>query len=379
MDVLKLKDTLVTFPKMDLGDKYYDGRVVSRVYLNYSFLPSQKIVLLDGSTKIGNLSLCQREFSCGDTIDFGYTFLDVTTSLKGFAVLNSSYGKGTTNIDELLNLQIGSVFSTLDECFSHLLPSSEIIRDPFSQTQKLVWNKNWTYHITGTTLNVSLEFQNNDGFICFAMQKDTKVQQGDAVSLLLDDGTIIDISIQNKVTQNEEWYEVLCNLYQEDIELLLNKSVSKIRITYNKGNKASQTWDFVDEEYSPYFRQLFSAYVSHFTNEVNKHMPNYTFPRRTSVSMLSKYGFNWCYVYLMKDTSNGYYKIGISNTPEYREKTLQSEKPSIEMLSCKKFPTRKIAEAIESALHIAYSRQRIRGEWFNLDDVDVAAIIETLK
>ena len=81
----------------------------------------------------------------------------------------------------------------------------------------------------------------------------------------------------------------------------------------------------------------------------------------------------------MKDTTNGYYKIGISNKPEYREKTLQSEKPTIELLTCKKYPTRKIAEAIESALHSAYSQQRIRGEWFNLDDVDVATIIETLK
>ena len=81
----------------------------------------------------------------------------------------------------------------------------------------------------------------------------------------------------------------------------------------------------------------------------------------------------------MRDTTNGYHKIGISNKPEFRERTLQSEKPSIELLASKKYPTRKIAEAIESALHTAYSQQRIRGEWFNLEDADVAAIIETLK
>ena len=47
---------------------------------------------------------------------------------------------------------------------------------------------------------------------------------------------------------------------------------------------------------------------------------------------------------------------------------------------CKqKYPTRKIAASIESALHTAYSQQRLRGEWFNLTDADVAAIIETLK
>ena len=39
----------------------------------------------------------------------------------------------------------------------------------------------------------------------------------------------------------------------------------------------------------------------------------------------------------------------------------------------------KIAMSIESALHSTYNQQRIRGEWFNLSDTDVAAIIETLK
>ena len=115
------------------------------------------------------------------------------------------------------------------------------------------------------------------------------------------------------------------------------------------------------------------------STRTNRLVPNYILPQRTITKSPTEYNFNWCYVYLMKDTSNGYYKIGISNTPEYRERTLQSEKPSIEMIACKKFPTRKIAESIESALHTSYSQQRLRGEWFNLNDADVAAIIETLK
>ena len=124
---------------------------------------------------------------------------------------------------------------------------------------------------------------------------------------------------------------------------------------------------------------MFVAYAKHYLNELNRLIPDYHLPRRTIIKTPVDYKFPGCYVYLMLDNSNGYNKIGISNTPEYREKTLQSEKPSIEMLACKKFPTRKIAEAIEYALHTAYSQQRVRGEWFILDDVDVAAIIETLK
>ena len=120
-------------------------------------------------------------------------------------------------------------------------------------------------------------------------------------------------------------------------------------------------------------------YVKNHIDRIRQLVPDYQLPRRTIEKSPIEYKFNWCYVYLMRDNSNGYHKIGISNTPEYREKTLQSEKPSIEMLACKKFPTRKIAEAIEAALHTAYSQQRVRGEWFNLNDEDVAVIIETLK
>ena len=81
----------------------------------------------------------------------------------------------------------------------------------------------------------------------------------------------------------------------------------------------------------------------------------------------------------MCDSKNGYHKIGISKTPEYRERTLQSEKPTIEMVCAKEYPSRKIAEAIESALHKVYERQRIRGEWFNLSKADVMMIQKTLS
>src|SRR5205823_2962088 len=57
-----------------------------------------------------------------------------------------------------------------------------------------------------------------------------------------------------------------------------------------------------------------------------------------------------CYVYLMYDTKTFCYKIGISNEPEWREKTLQSEKPSIKRVAAKKFVNRRIAANIEKAL-----------------------------
>lgn len=83
-------------------------------------------------------------------------------------------------------------------------------------------------------------------------------------------------------------------------------------------------------------------------------------------------------MYLMLDETNGYHKIGISNHPEYRERTLQSEKSTITLLCAKEYPTRIVAEAIEPALHKAYADKRVRGEWFVLDAIDIEHLKATL-
>ena len=101
--------------------------------------------------------------------------------------------------------------------------------------------------------------------------------------------------------------------------------------------------------------------------------------RDTLFSSIENSDLEECYVYLMIDTNNNYHKIGISNKPEWREKTLQSEKPSIELIASKKFIRRKIASSFEKALHETYSKKRIRGEWFLLDNVEVDEITQTLN
>lgn len=86
-----------------------------------------------------------------------------------------------------------------------------------------------------------------------------------------------------------------------------------------------------------------------------------------------------CFVYIMKDETNGAHKIGISNKPEYREKTLQSDKPYIVLLQAKEFPSRTIARAFESALHKTYESKHLRGEWFNLSEDEVHEVVQSLK
>ena len=76
------------------------------------------------------------------------------------------------------------------------------------------------------------------------------------------------------------------------------------------------------------------------------------------------------FCYIMKDTSSGLYKIGMSSNPKYREHTLQSEKPSIKMI--KVFSTN-----IEKHLHSVYKSQRVRGEWFSLNKIQIRYICTT--
>lgn len=288
-------------------------------------------------------------------------------------------------------------------------------KDPYTNLHNILWEHD-ARGIYSEFGEIKLDFINDKAVLVYEIPQDEeKLIKGDCISLRFQNGQIIDYLIQNEPTKvypinnvkDYYWYKYCFTLYKEDLILLLDDwlnyyhssacfamedsdwiveaeldtALDSYRITYRNNRIPAKTvpvsslsllnYSDADEEIRIYTRCYLDA--------LNRLVPEYKFPSRSITQDSTEYNFNWCYVYLMKDTSNGYHKIGISNTPEYRERTLQSEKPTIEMLACKKFPTRKIAESIESALHTAYSQQRLRGEWFNLTDADVAAIIETLK
>lgn len=71
----------------------------------------------------------------------------------------------------------------------------------------------------------------------------------------------------------------------------------------------------------------------------------------------------------MLDKNTGYHKIGRSYNPEKREKTLQSEKPTIELLFSFNAPV-----WLENELHLVFENKRIRGEWFDLIEEEVLII-----
>lgn len=76
--------------------------------------------------------------------------------------------------------------------------------------------------------------------------------------------------------------------------------------------------------------------------------------------------------YILKDKSLGYYKIGKSCNPLQREKTLQAEKPSVKLVKVFK-------DDCENELHNKYKKQRVRGEWFDLNKVQVKYICKHYK
>lgn len=393
-----INNEAITNYYINLGSNYH----VKPHLLYFSFYPGgKKLVKITGSNIIGHadLKVIGKSDDANEyPLEFETNFIDISTTNSGYAILVDLYIKRRANsIEELKNFELGKVFPTLKECFAYLLPTAEIVIDPFTKNKNLIWSNDFVYNTTNismfpslrtmnprpgeqaASLCISFEYKEGHGCIRFSTKKDHKFQQGDCISLLFTSGCVIDFPIQNKVIKEMDDYYAYCNLYRDDIALFINERVCQYRITYNNSNKAPLVGDFVNETYSPYDYELFAAYATHYLEELTQLVPEYNLPYRKVNSNIVGYSFNWCYVYLMRDNTNGYHKIGISNKPEYREKTLQSEQPSIEMLAYKIFPTRKIAEAIESALHTAYSQQRVRGEWFNLNEEDVAAIIETLK
>jgi hypothetical protein len=80
------------------------------------------------------------------------------------------------------------------------------------------------------------------------------------------------------------------------------------------------------------------------------------------------------HVYVMLNKVTGKYKIGRSNNPEYREKTLQSQEPDIELLfSCHE------SIVSEKKLHEIFNDKRVRGEWFDLDSDDILEIRKIMQ
>ncbi|RLD72314.1 MAG: hypothetical protein DRJ02_09465 [Bacteroidetes bacterium] len=221
----------------------------------------------------------------------------------------------------------------------------------------------------------------NKDFIIFKYPtKDYKLTVGSKISFLFESGEILEFEITNKPhkhSEHSDWghiFETRVQLIAEELEILKTKTFSRWQIEFAKtGKKITGVIESPDTQFS--VNKLAKEYYDLVQREITDYQPLTGKQKNPSDTNPES---EECYVYLMIDLTNNYHKIGISNKPEYREKTLQSEKPTIEMLCNKRFPNRKIANSFEQALHQSYADKRIRGEWFNLTDKEVQELKETL-
>lgn len=231
-----------------------------------------------------------------------------------------------------------------------------------------------------TVVHTYINFENVGGKYYLSLQynkKDVNLNKKCTLHLLLEGNNIITLNaVANPIKVNDTDSKIKYLLTCEDSIKLEKNNFIKWQITNEEGVtiKTGYNGCCLDRDDKTGFTQkisyeVFRNFMVDFNSAIRANIPEKD----------HKIAKDSCYVYLMVDTTNNFHKIGISNNPKYREHTLQSDKPTIELLCAKKYPSRTIAEAIEFALHKAYANKRIRGEWFNLDASDVEDVKRTLK
>lgn len=285
-----------------------------------------------------------------------------------------------------------------------------------------------------TTVGIPLTIKNTDALYitnCFKngkfllvfnfATKYVKVKKGDTISLKFTNGDIVDFILDSKPAKNanevllpedNDNYLTLVNddnlflnlpnyspiligkkrasiktsifvISAKELFLFLSETLNTIRITFNSEGGTYIDIDIQSKimnkrECSMIIKGMFVK----LAEEIRAFDPSFSLEKLKTIkdkSLSEKAKYDFCFVYLMYDEANGFYKIGMSNNPVYREGTLQSEKPTIKLITSHKYPTRKFASAIEAALHNLYIDLHVRGEWYRLSDDDVQVIIEGLK
>jgi len=220
-----------------------------------------------------------------------------------------------------------------------------------------------------------------DYLVIYYFSNELKLQKSDKILFLFENGEIISFEFSTRgaksVSSWKHLNEIKVPITIKELNAFANSKLNKWKIEKDK-NDETITGDVGNSWYSAQdIQAIFQNMVTEYFEVLNTQFANYK-PVSETVPNESPSKDETCFVYLMVDTTNNFYKIGISNKPLYREKTLQSEKPTIELICSKEFPSRTIAESIEKALHGAFASKRIRGEWFDLDAQEIYGIKKTL-
>lgn len=223
---------------------------------------------------------------------------------------------------------------------------------------------------------ITINYLNNKDYLIIRyFIKDYKLSIWDKILFLLENWEILEFIIVDKPYKVVKWInEIKILITLEEINKIKVSGIKNWQIEFLDNWKKIK-WEN-SEEIIFWTKKIFIDYSEIIENEIENYKPLLNKEDILNNKIIKK---ETCYVYLMHDIVNWYHKIWISNKPEYREKTLQSEKPSIEMVTNKKFPNRDIALAFEQALHRTYQEKRIRWEWFNLDEFELNDLKQVIK
>lgn len=286
--------------------------------------------------------------------------------------------------------EVGSIYDTFEEwCDVAYSFAYNIGMDDITQNQRVDMLQKYVFSVNRDN-SIDLRLDGTVASLIFRYPKSWKIKKGDKVYFSNGDKTYIEFTVlQIPYSIDISTKAVKFNLLGDDIRRLCDNEFEELVIVNNDSGQRQRiknVWSGFPLDClgrrtttTPLEPSVntFKRYVSTFTRALQD--AGFSFEKEMQDVEAPDVKLDPCFVYLMCDSKNGYHKIGISKTPEYRERTLQSEKPTIEMVCAKEYPSRKIAEAIEAALHKVYERERIRGEWFNLSKTDVMMIQKTLK
>mgnify|MGYP001246704266 CR=1 FL=1 len=247
-------------------------------------------------------------------------------------------------------------------------------------TSETDYQKDWLLNKHPLIFTIN-NLENKDFIVFKYPASEYKLKMGSKISLIFNDKLSLHFNIASKpyaVKKNWSWeskvFETKIQLLASELEILRTKPLVKWQVLISDTDKIRGVNDSQNIQFS------INNLIEDYFTLIKSHIADYTpLLDRDDIKLDHKKNDGICFLYLMKDFNTGYHKIGISNTPEYREKTLQSEKPTIEMICNKQFVTRKIAHSFEQALHKTYADKRIRGEWFNLDQKDIEELKLTLN